>query len=234
MRRVLVVGIALAITCACAAHSASSTAPAAPLGAPQLVAPDEGAVLTFFPRTIDFEWRAVPGAATYGIEVDCYHCCATDQWCSDANPRALPRHVVTATRFTTEFPGNQPGRWRVWAIDGAGRPGARTPWREFTFPQQTRTAATAPPAFQDPATGRMVSGPGVSGPRAVYSPIASYPQTALKDRIAGEVTLSAVVDENGRVQDVTVRRSLRADLDDRGSNQPARTAAPWRRVSTSR
>jgi protein TonB len=70
----------------------------------------------------------------------------------------------------------------------------------------------------------MVSGPGVSGPRAVYSPIASYPQTALKDRIAGEVTLSAVVDENGRVQDVTVRRSLRADLDDRAMT----TLKTWR------
>jgi protein TonB len=121
---------------------------------------------------------------------------------------------VTATKFTTEFPGNQPGRWRVWAIDGAGRPGPRTPWREFTFDQPTRPATTAPPGFQDPATGQMVSGPGVSSPRAVYSPVANYPQAAVKDRIAGEVTLSVVVDENGRVQAVTVRRSLRADLDD--------------------
>jgi TonB family protein len=214
MRLVLLMGATLAVTCGCAAHATSSTAAAGALDVPQLVTPQEGAVLTFFPRTIDFEWRAVPGAATYGIEVDCYHCCATDQWCSDVNPRAVPRHQVAATKFTTEFPGNQPGRWRVWAIDGAGRPGPRTPWREFTFYQQTRTAAAPPSSFQDPTTGQMLSGPGVVGPHAVYSPAANYPQSALKDRITGEVTLSAVVDENGRVQAVTVRRSLRADLDD--------------------
>ena len=213
MYRVLLMSIALAVTCACATHATSSTAAVVALDMPQLVAPPEGAVLTFFPRTIDFEWKAVPGAARYGIQVDCYHCCAVDQWCSEANPRVMPRHEVTATRFTTEFPGSQPGRWRVWAIDSSGQPGPRTSWREFTFYQQSRPAQ-APPSFQDPATGQMVSGPGVAGPRAVYSPSASYPQAALKDRITGEVTLSAVVDENGRVQTVSVRRSLRADLDD--------------------
>ena len=159
MRLVLLMGVALGVTftSACAAHATSSTAAARALDVPQLVAPPEGAVLTFFPRTIDFEWNAVPAAATYEIEVDCYHCCATDRWCSDVNPRGVPRHQVTATKFTTEFPGNQPGRWRVWAIDGAGRPGPRTPWREFTFYQQQRPAQ-APPSFQDPATGQMEIG----------------------------------------------------------------------------
>ncbi len=211
--RLVLLGVTLAVTCACAAHATSSTAAAGALEVPQLVTPPEGAVLTFFPRTIDFEWKAVPRAATYGIEVDCYHCCATDRWCSDVNPRAVPRHEVIASRFTTEFPGNQPGRWRVWAIDGAGRPGPRTAWREFTFYQQQRPAV-APPSFQDPATGQMVSGPGVTGPRPIYSPNATYPPAAMKDRITGEVTLSAVVGDDGRVQTVTVRRSLRTDLDD--------------------
>ena len=60
----------------------------------------------------------------------------------------------------------------------------------------------------------MVSGPGVVGPRAVYSPTPTYPQSALKDRMTGQVFMEAVVDEAGRVQSVRVTRSLRQDFDD--------------------
>jgi TonB family protein len=181
--------------------------------APALVSPPEGAVLTFFPRVIDFEWTPVPGAARYRIEVDCYHCCVTDKWCADVNPSAVQTRDVTAPKSTIEFSGNQPGRWRVCAIDASGRLSAKSAWRQFTFYRPSAPAA-APPSFQDPATGHMISGPGVVGPKATYSPSPSYPPSALKDRMAGEVAMEGVVDENGRVQSVRVTRSLRADLDD--------------------
>ena len=74
--------------------------------------------------------------------------------------------------------------------------------------------AVAPPSFRDVVTGAMISGPGVVGPKAVYSPTARYPQSALQDRISGEVFMEAVVDETGRVQSVRVTRSVRPDLDD--------------------
>lgn len=203
--------------------SPMAPAPGSPLEAPALVSPPEGAVLTFFPRVIDFEWMPVAGATRYRIEVDCYQCCAMDKWCSDVNPSGGPIHDVAVPRFTYEFAGNQPGRWRVSAIDSRGRQGPKTDWRQFTFYRPT-APVVAPPSFRDPATGATISGPGVVGPKAVYSPSPSYPQTALKDRITGEVAMEGIVDENGRVQNVRVTRSLRADLDDRA----VATLKTWR------
>jgi hypothetical protein len=46
--------IAAAIVCASCSH-ARPTSMQSPLAAPRRVAPPEGAVLTFFPRNIDFE-----------------------------------------------------------------------------------------------------------------------------------------------------------------------------------
>ena len=206
--------VALAVPCAdCAMPATSGSAAAVGLEAPALLSPPEGAVLTLFPRLIDFEWTPVAGAARYRIEVDCYHCCATDKWCSDMKPSAVQMREVAATTFTTEFPGNQPGRWRICAIDAQGRTGAKTAWRQFTF-YYPAVPAVAPPSFRDPSTGAAITGPGVVGPKAVYRPTAPYPQSALKDRITGEVFMEVVVDENGRVQSVRVTRSVRPDLDD--------------------
>jgi Ca-activated chloride channel family protein len=205
---------ALAVPCAeCAVPGNSGSAPGAAPEAPALVSPPEGAVLTFFPRLIDFEWTAVRGAARYRIEVDCYECCATDKWCSEVNPSRVQMRDVMVPKFTIEFPGNQPGRWRVCALDDRDRPGPKTAWRHFTF-YRPAVPAVAPPSFRDPATGATISGPGVVGPKAVYSPSPRYPQSAMKDRISGEVFMEAVVDETGRVQSARVTRSLRADLDD--------------------
>jgi TonB family protein len=120
---------------------------------------------------------------------------------------------VTEPKSTIEFPGNQPGRWRVSAIDARGLPGARTAWRQFTFYSPT-VPPVASQSFRNPATGVLISGPAVVGPKAVYSPSPPFPPSAQQDRITGEVIMEAVVDENGRVQSVRVTRSARADLDD--------------------
>src|SRR5437762_6226306 len=107
--------IAAAIVCASCVHAKPAAMATKPLDAPRIVAPPEGAVLTFFPRNIDFEWAPVDGAARYIVEVDCYLCCAPDRWCSDVGPNRTTRSEAASTTFTsTEFPGNQPGRWRVW------------------------------------------------------------------------------------------------------------------------
>jgi Ca-activated chloride channel homolog len=206
--------VALTTPCLeCAAVPTSGPAPVAALEAPVLVSPPEGAVLTFFPRLIDLEWRPVPGAARYRVEVDCHDCCAVDKWCSEVNAAAVQTREVSEPKLTTNFPGNQAGRWRVCAIDAQGRSGAKTSWRQFTF-FRPGIPSSPQPSFKDPATGAVITGPGVVGPRATYSPSPRYTQSALKDRITGEVFMEFVVDENGRVQSVRVTRSLRADLDD--------------------
>jgi len=212
LARAGVVAAALAAS-GCAAPLLSASEPADVLPAPRQVSPAEGAVLTFFPRLIDFQWGPVPGAARYTVEVDCYHCCARDAWCSAVNPQAVPRYSALTTRVTSDFPGDQPGRWRVWAVTADGRAGASSDWRQFTFYRPS--AASAPPSgYRDPSTGQTVNGPGVVGARAVYSPPAVYPQSALADRMTGVVTLEALVTLDGRVGRVSIVRSLRADLDD--------------------
>lgn len=42
---------------------------------------------------------------------------------------------LSSTSFSLEFVGAQPGRWRVWAIDGAGNASAKTEWWYFEFLQ---------------------------------------------------------------------------------------------------
>jgi periplasmic protein TonB len=70
-----------------------------------------------------------------------------------------------------------------------------------------------PPSFLDPATGKMVSGPGIVGPRAIYAPTADFTDAARRDRVTGIVVMSVVVDATGRVESVSVFESLRDDLD---------------------
>jgi len=39
----------------------------------------------------------------------------------------------SSTTYTFNFVGAQPGRWRVWAVNGSGMPGSKSGWREFRF-----------------------------------------------------------------------------------------------------
>jgi TonB family protein len=218
-----VVMIAIAANAgACASRSRAGSA-SRPLDAPAPLSPQETAVLTMFPRTIDFAWAAVPGASRYGIEVDCYKCCGVDKWCADVDARRVRAHETPAPRYTDTFPGDQPGRWRVWAVDAKGQPGVKSAWRGFTFERPTPPSMT-PGEFRNPATGEMVRGPGVVGPRAVYQPRPDYPDTALRDRVSGDVFMSVLVDATGRVEAVTVTKSVRPDLDE----SAVKTMKTWR------
>jgi periplasmic protein TonB len=76
-----------------------------------------------------------------------------------------------------------------------------------------RFVPNPPPSFIDAVTGQLVSGPGVTGPRAVFAPSAEYTDAARRDRITGTVVMSIVVDATGRVESASVARPLRDDLD---------------------
>jgi TonB family protein len=188
----------------------------ASLGAPRLISPEEGALLTFFPHVVDFQWAPVAAAARYRIEFDGYYCGNRgDQWCYDVNKRVARTHEVSAPKYTSnnELLGNQPWRWRVSAIDKHGRSGAPTPWRQIVF-SQTRAPGRSAASFRDPVTGAAITGSGVSAPSAIYSPPAPYPRSALSERIGGQVLMDVVVDAEGRVQTARVIKSLRKDFDD--------------------
>ncbi|MCC7177358.1 MAG: carboxypeptidase regulatory-like domain-containing protein [Acidobacteria bacterium] len=107
--------------------------PGVHLPAPIQTAPLPGAQLSAFPRTTLLEWQAVPGAASYTVEVDFCNGRSPTRECTDPYPlhRDPPMAGITATSYTFTFIGAQPGRWRVFAVDSLGRPGFKSPWRVF-------------------------------------------------------------------------------------------------------
>lgn len=89
--------------------------------------PDEAA-FGHYPRTVPLRWSAVPGASSYTVEV---------QFCENM---ACQRPSYWETKpglktksYTLNFVGDQPGRWRVWAVDASGREGPRGGWHSFSF-----------------------------------------------------------------------------------------------------
>jgi len=105
--------------------------------APVIIAPAEKAVLTNFPRETKFEWKAVPGAKLYEIEVEINN----GKW------DMLKNEKVTGLAFRMDLPGDNPYRWRVRAELGNG---TFTKWsaREFSYntsKQGNKTGQNQPP-----------------------------------------------------------------------------------------
>jgi len=103
------------------------------LPAPERISPANGTVFDNFPRKTTLKWTEVPGAASYTVELDCFHCCVKDRWCTDVKGAY---HFVTDLKkneYTFNFVGAQPGRWRVWVIDKEGKESATTDWWTFDF-----------------------------------------------------------------------------------------------------
>ena len=125
------------------------------LTAPALVAPRDQTVFTNHPRTVRFAWSRVPQAASYGIEIDCYGCCARDKWCSEAQGMGYIVPHLTAITYTFTFWGDQRGRWRVWAADAKSRLGPKSAWSGFAFraetPASNGTDTKKPSPFGGPA-----------------------------------------------------------------------------------
>jgi len=105
------------------------------LGMPAQLSPANGSVFHHYPRTTTLRWTAVPGAASYTVEIDCFHCCGFNRWCTDIGQTWKVMPNIHGTSYTFNFVGAQPGRWRVWAVDAHGNEGPRTPWWEFKYTQ---------------------------------------------------------------------------------------------------
>jgi hypothetical protein len=104
------------------------------LPSPALLMPSDGSKFDNpGPRRTTLEWGAVPGAASYTVEVDCFHCCQTGHWCTDVGTTWLIAPNVANLAYQHNFVGAQPGRWRVCAIDASGHAGARSAWSGFLY-----------------------------------------------------------------------------------------------------
>jgi YVTN family beta-propeller protein len=101
--------------------------------APVQLAPADGTVFDHFPRTTKLRWSPVPSAASYTVEIDCFHCCQAGKWCTDVDRTYKLVPNVRETGYTFGFAGAQPGRWRVWAVDVEGKEGPKSVWWGFRY-----------------------------------------------------------------------------------------------------
>lgn len=103
------------------------------LRAPAQVSPANGKTFSHFPRKTTLDWKGVPGAKTYTVQLDCYGCCQGGKWCTAVGKEWKVERNLTQTRYTFNFVGAQPGRWRVWAVDSRGKAGPKSGWWKFTY-----------------------------------------------------------------------------------------------------
>jgi hypothetical protein len=103
------------------------------INAPRQLSPPDGTVFSHFPRTTTMEWSGADCAVSYVLELDCFHCCQANAWCTDVGRTWSVTGDITATSHTINFVGAQPGRWRVWSVDRYGRESAKTGWWEFRY-----------------------------------------------------------------------------------------------------
>jgi hypothetical protein len=103
------------------------------LSTPKQLSPANGAVFSHYPRKTTLKWSAVSGAASYTVEIDCYHCCEANKWCTDVGETWKLVPNLNTTSYTFDFVGAQPGRWRVWAVDASGNESPKSGWWEFEY-----------------------------------------------------------------------------------------------------
>lgn len=101
------------------------------LPAPALSAPAAGARLYGYPCEVNLRWQPVGEGAsvTYTVEVQTVFPFEG----GGSADRSQFYRGLSETSILHRHPGDYAGRWRVWAVDDAGRPGQASAWRSFTF-----------------------------------------------------------------------------------------------------
>jgi hypothetical protein len=103
---------------------------------PTLVSPVNGAVLSTYPRVLPLEWAAPTLAVRYRVEIDLGYSNLPDRW--DLIPDNSGYYgncrgwLKVTSCATFNFPGAQPGRWRIIAASETGEERASV-WRTFLF-----------------------------------------------------------------------------------------------------
>jgi hypothetical protein len=100
---------------------------------PEPLWPKNGAAFDSFPRTTELSWRDVPGAVSYSIQVDCFHCCDVGKWCTELGKPLLEANGLLKPQYSFVWGGANLGRWRVWAVAADGTASNPTAWQEFLY-----------------------------------------------------------------------------------------------------
>jgi hypothetical protein len=123
-----------------------------PLSIPVLLSPSDGAHFTNYPRTTQLQWQPVDGANQYRVNVE-----FRNGGREEDNPWSnLFTKLVNSTSLSFDFVGDQPGRWRVTALNRALT--ASSPvsnWRTFDYLTAPKQLATPVPA--SPLNGSILT-----------------------------------------------------------------------------
>jgi len=213
--------------------------------APKPISPADQSRLKGMPRRVFFKWSKVNHADGYGIEVSYYG----TNWSSPAK-----LDWVNDTWLTLDFWGDQPGAWRVWAMDKKGHPGAVSHWSLFTFAGEGTEMPPPPPdtppdfskmprgvrrplplgamrdlPLRDPDTGETCAWPpgfpqGMKPPKPIFTPEPEFTDAARKAKEQGSVTLALRIGEDGLVKNVCIVMASRDDL----GMSAIKTVRTWR------
>lgn len=221
--------------------------PAQTLAAPQQVSAIQG--LNTAARRVNFKWSPVEGAAAYGVQVDCYGCCAEKRrWCSASGGNTMQAWTISPSDYSFLFVPKRPGSWRVWAIDNAGHAGLPSEWSVFSLDTTDTRALPTPPSkdipipslpeplvFQstnpvDPATGescrwpiRQPSGSAVTRPKGVRTPDPDYGESSRRYMVNGWARVVVELGADGAIQRVCLLDATQPDL----GEQAVKTVKDW-------
>jgi hypothetical protein len=85
-------------------------------------------------RTTVISWPAIPGATSYGIDIDCYDCMDCPRsWCADNGNQWKTVTNLAARTYSFDWIGPHPGHVRIWGVNAQGRRGLKSPWTDFDY-----------------------------------------------------------------------------------------------------
>lgn len=94
------------------------------VGVPDIISPDDNAVLTSYPRQAVLRWSSVPGTYKYHVEIQCDTCGSTD-W------QTVQTYSTPDTSyFTPALAGDNEFRFRVQAMNNSYTEGE---WSEYSY-----------------------------------------------------------------------------------------------------
>jgi TonB family protein len=111
------------------AQSKEAMGQTADLVAPKPISPSDGTVFDQFPRKTALKWSEVKGASSYIVEWDYKY---QNTWSLEGSGNFNVLRALEPT-LTFDFVGAGSGRWRIYALDASGAPGAKSEWRDFRY-----------------------------------------------------------------------------------------------------
>ena len=102
----------------------SIPADTAEVGVPDIISPDDNAILTSYPRQVMLRWGSVPNTSKYRVEIQC-------DTCGNADWQTVQTYSTPDTSFfTPALAGDHEFRFRVQAVNNSN---TESEWSEYSY-----------------------------------------------------------------------------------------------------